>query len=323
MSTLISLPLPGYIALLRIIETQSVDLNRLLRLVQEERCEELRSLVSSSIYATAYERAIALKSFEAFENNVMQLVSRHFEDVKRYGIQEFQDLIALFEALIDLENLIGIIASREPRLDTLLPLGRLYQCLHYSGTTKMESVKECVEKSALANMIKSEDIEIVSRDRRKITELYLNTRIRIWQSLIDSIDRNRKHFSTSPQIMREIAVLDIAQLYAVSKQLHMHEAFKFVMKDVFRCDVDQQRVATCLGVYRQRTIEISDKVINAVFREPERVTLMIVDALVNDLIPFLRVPGDNLDLLIYVLVVKICELRLLRYAFTKCLRRVG
>jgi len=321
-STLVSLPLPGYIALLRVIEAQGVDLSKLLRLVQEERCDELRSLVSSSIYATAYERAIALKSFEAFENDVTQLISKHFEDVKRYGVQEFQGLIALFEALIDLENLIGIITSREPRLDALLPLGRFYQCLYHSGNAKIESVKECIEKSALASMIKSEEIEVVSGDRRKITELYLNARIRIWQSLINNIDRNRKYFSTSPQIMREIAVLDMAQLYAMSKQLNMYEAFRFVVKEVFGCDIEQQRVTTCLDVYRQSVVETSDRVINAVFREPERATLMLIDTLVNDLMPFLRVPGDNLDLLIYVLVTKTYELRLLRYAFAKCLRRV-
>lgn len=322
MIALTSLPLPGYIALLRIIETQSVDLGKLLRFVQERRCEELRSLMSTSVYAMAYERALALKSPEAFESDVMQLMSRHFEDAKRYGMQEIQDLIALFEALIDLENLVGILTSQKPQLDTLLPLGRLYQCLYQRGNTQIESVKECIEKSALANMVKFEEIETASRDRRRVTELYLNVRIRIWRSLIDSVDRKRKYFFASPQIVREIATLDIAQLYAMSKQLGVYEAFESILRDVFGCDVEQQKVATCLGVYRQRIIEASDRVINAVSKEPERATLMLIDILVSDLMPFLRVPGDNLDLLIYVLIAKMCELRLLRYAFTKCLRGV-
>lgn len=321
MRALSSLPLPGYIALLRIIETQSIDLSKLLRFIHEERCEELGSLILSSIYAMAYERAMALKSPETFESDVIQLISRHLEDIKRYGTSELQDLIALFEALIDLDNLIGTITSREPRLDALLPLGRLYQCLRHRGDVGVESVKECIERSALANMVGFEEIEAASRDRRKVTELYLNARIRIWRGLIDSIDRKRKYFSASPQIVREIATLDIAQLSALSKQLGVYEVFKSVLKDVFECDVEQQRLTTCLGVYRQRIVESSDRIANTVFREPERATLMFIDVLVNDLIPFLRVPGDNLDLLVYVLIAKVYELRLLRYAFMICLRR--
>ncbi len=317
-----SLLFSGYIAFLRFIETQSIDLEKLIHAIQSRGLDEIRSIVMSSAYGTVFERALASRSLREFENEILQIVAKHLEEMKLYAPHEARDIVASIEAIADLENLIGVLTARDPRAVTLVPLGPFYRCVHGQPEFTAETIAKCIEHSVLGLFSKPEEIASLIGRKEDALRWLVKAKLYVWKTVINSIDRSSKYCDNAPRAIRELAALDIALLYAMSEELALSEQLRAAMLDVFGCDPGQQSIAFCLGVYRRSIAEALDELANIVRENPERASLTMISIAAREIMPFLRSPGDNLDLLLYLLVTKLFEIRVLRYAFIAYLEGV-
>ncbi len=317
-----SLPFSAYIAFLRFIETQSVDLEKLIHAIQSRSLDEIRSAVMSSAYAAAFERALASRSLKEFENEILQIVAKHLEEMNLYAPQEARDIVASMEAIADLENLVGILTARDPRAVTLIPLGPFYRCIHGRAEITAEAIAKCIESSALSLFFKPEEIASLFGRKEEVLRWLVKAKLCVWKSVINSIDRVSKYCDNALRAIRELAALDIALLYAMSEELALSDQLRTAMLDAFGCDPAQQSIAFCLGVYRRSVVEAINELTGIVHEKTERASLTMISIVAREVMPFLRFPGDNLDLLLYLLIMKLFEIKILRLAFTVYLEGV-
>ncbi|HDI02072.1 MAG TPA: hypothetical protein ENF93_00345, partial [Ignisphaera sp.] len=90
-----SLPIAGYVAYLRIIESISLNPQKVLEFIESKSAGELQSYILSSFYGPIFDKAVKERSLRFLENEAYEKISSQLNEVKRLAPPDVDELVEL------------------------------------------------------------------------------------------------------------------------------------------------------------------------------------------------------------------------------------